>query len=129
MVGMNSPVMYVSPDVLERLADKQSLDAYLKEQGFPDLQTEFRFLVGPKVKCILATALKELPNDERSLILMRYWEDLSTEEISFSLGVEETSIKRRLARTLAKLRAHILAVIQLPEKPRGGGQQCAKLCC
>jgi DNA-directed RNA polymerase specialized sigma subunit len=129
MVGTNSPVIYVSQGLLDRLADKHSLDEYLKKEGSDDIHTDFRFLVGPKLKHILTAALKELPEEERHLILMRYWEDLSTEEIGFSLGVEEVSIRHRLTKVLAKLRAHILAKMQVPEKPGGRGQLCTKLCC
>ncbi len=52
----------------------------------------------------LAKALDALEPDERTIILMKYQDDLSIKEISQSLNLNESTVKMRLLRTKDKIR-------------------------
>jgi RNA polymerase sigma factor (sigma-70 family) len=56
-----------------------------------------------------ADALLTLTWDERNLILLYAWADLSYEQLSVTLGVPVGTIRSRLNRTRLKLRRHLAA--------------------
>jgi RNA polymerase sigma-70 factor, ECF subfamily len=55
----------------------------------------------------VAHLLARLPDDERSLLRMRFYEDLSQSEISAATGIAMGTIKARMVRGLARLREMI----------------------
>lgn len=55
----------------------------------------------------IRAALAELPFDQRSAIILREFDGLSYEEISYSLGVAIGTVKSRLARAREALRAQL----------------------
>jgi RNA polymerase sigma-70 factor (ECF subfamily) len=55
----------------------------------------------------LQTALETLPNDYRSIVILRYFEDLKLEEIAEILDENINTIKTRLYKSLKKLRITI----------------------
>ncbi len=57
--------------------------------------------------------LKALSKDQRELLLLRLWDDLSYAEISKMIGKSEDACKMAFSRTLAKLRKEVPASILL----------------
>ena len=55
----------------------------------------------------IRTALEQLPFDQRTAIVLREIDGLSYEEIGFSLGIAVGTVKSRLARARAALRAQL----------------------
>jgi RNA polymerase sigma-70 factor (sigma-E family) len=55
---------------------------------------------------VLVGALAELPERQRAVVVLRYWEDLSEAEIAHTLGCAPGTVKSQAAKALAKLRAH-----------------------
>jgi RNA polymerase sigma-70 factor (sigma-E family) len=53
----------------------------------------------------LLTAMRQLPPRDRSVLVLRYWEDLSVAETAEVLGIRETACRNRAARALGRLRA------------------------
>jgi RNA polymerase sigma-70 factor (ECF subfamily) len=53
----------------------------------------------------LATALAALPHDQREVVLMRFLDDMSLNEISEALSIPSGTVKSRLHRALETLRA------------------------
>lgn len=69
----------------------------------------------------LQDALKELSTNERELVLMRNWDNLSYNEISKRLGKSPTALKMSYSRLVKKLQTImnlVLAILQL-HKPAG----------
>ncbi len=56
---------------------------------------------------VVAHALAELPIDQRTVLVLRYFEDLSEEETAAVLGVKRGTVKSRAARGLARVRESI----------------------
>ena len=62
--------------------------------------------------CILRQALRELPNREREIVLMRYGlegrKELTQKEVAQKLGISQSYISRLEKRIMAKLRKEML---------------------
>jgi RNA polymerase sigma-70 factor (sigma-E family) len=54
----------------------------------------------------LFDALGALPPRQRAVVVLRYWEDLSEDEVARVLGCTVGTVKSTASRALAKLRAH-----------------------
>lgn len=55
---------------------------------------------------LLVSVLAELPERQRAVVVLRYWEDLSAEEVASMLGCSVGTVKSQASRALAKLREH-----------------------
>ncbi|MBC3841879.1 SigE family RNA polymerase sigma factor [Streptacidiphilus sp. 4-A2] len=53
----------------------------------------------------LVAALARLPARQRAVVVLRYWEDLSAEQVAQELGCSVGTVKSQASRALAKLRA------------------------
>ncbi|MCX4691838.1 SigE family RNA polymerase sigma factor [Streptomyces sp. NBC_01408] len=67
-----------------------------------------------ELRVTLLAALAALPPRARAMVVLRYWEDLSTETVAQLLRCSEGTVKSQCSRALAKLRtqlgeAHIYA--------------------
>ncbi|MEU6322685.1 SigE family RNA polymerase sigma factor [Streptomyces sp. NPDC047009] len=52
-------------------------------------------------------ALAELPPKSRSVVVLRYWEDMSVEETAKALGISTGTVKSQSSKGLAKLRQRL----------------------
>ena len=52
----------------------------------------------------LTELLKDLPEKQRAVIVLRFWEDLTVPQIAECTGVAEGTIKSQISRALAALR-------------------------
>jgi RNA polymerase sigma-70 factor (sigma-E family) len=53
---------------------------------------------------VLVAVLAQLPERQRAVVVLRYWEDLSAEEVADLLGCSVGTVKSQASRALAKLR-------------------------
>ncbi|MFD5449750.1 SigE family RNA polymerase sigma factor [Streptomyces sp. NPDC127100] len=66
----------------------------------------------------LARELADLPERQRAVVVLRYCEDLSAEEVADLLGCSVGTVKSQASRALAKLRSRsTLACHYLPSRP------------
>jgi RNA polymerase sigma-70 factor (sigma-E family) len=59
-------------------------------------------LVGERAA--LLAALRQLPARQRSVVVLRYWQDLTDAQIAATLGCSPGTVRSQLSRALAKLR-------------------------
>jgi RNA polymerase sigma factor (sigma-70 family) len=59
-------------------------------------------LVGERAA--LLAALRQLPPRQRTVVVLRYWEDLTDTQIGAALGCSPGTVRSQLSRALAKLR-------------------------
>lgn len=60
--------------------------------------------VQPELRLVVLDALATLPPRSRAVVVLRYWEDQSVEQVAALLGCSEGNVKSQSARALAKLR-------------------------
>nr|WP_042406087.1 SigE family RNA polymerase sigma factor [Streptacidiphilus carbonis] len=53
---------------------------------------------------VLVAALAALPERQRAVVVLRYWEDLSVEQVAHELGCSTGTVKSQASRALARLR-------------------------
>ncbi len=59
----------------------------------------------PELRLVVLDALAVLPPRARAVVVLRYWEDLSVEQVANLLGCSAGNVKSQSARALDKLRA------------------------
>jgi RNA polymerase sigma-70 factor (sigma-E family) len=65
-------------------------------------------------------ALRALPTRQRATVVLRYWEDRSTEETAQALGVSPGTVKSQCAKALASLRTSLAGVAPEASFSTGG---------
>ena len=106
-----SQLSYTSMLALEELwnvgekDDKVSLIDSIEDTSSPDPADSFEF---EEMKTILADAIKKLPDRERTVIALYYYDNLTLREIGDILGVTESRVSQ----------LHTKAVIRLKSKMR-----------
>jgi len=76
-------------------------------------------LFAGQIAARLAAALRTLSERQRSVFVLKHYEDLSLEEIARSLGLDVGTVKAHMARAVAKLRRE-LRDLYLRSGPAGG---------
>ncbi len=56
------------------------------------------------LRLTLVDALAALPARDRAIVVLRYWEDLTIEQVARMVGVSESVVKSQSARSLERLR-------------------------
>lgn len=57
-------------------------------------------------RAVLLAVLAELPPRQRAVVVLRYWEDLSEQQVAEILGCSAGNVKSQASRGLRKLREH-----------------------
>jgi RNA polymerase sigma-B factor len=84
-----------SMDAASREGDKPSLgDQLSADEGDADLVTE---------RITVRTLMAQLPDRERTVVYLRYFEDLTQAEIAERVGVSQVHVSRLLRRALDRL--------------------------
>lgn len=82
-------------------------DRRLKRNGelltaqLPEFSSEQQ---APEVRIMVLDALASLPPKARAIVVLRYWADMSVEQVAELLGCSEGNVKSQSARGLDKLR-------------------------
>ncbi|WP_330343075.1 SigE family RNA polymerase sigma factor [Streptomyces sp. NBC_00557] len=110
----------------DRMADKQRADAYLRRvmintrtewwraQKLQELPIE-QFPDAPVEDCaeqhahraLLMDIMRVLTLQQRSVVVLRHWEQMTTEETAAALGMAPGTVKSTLHRALARLRQEL----------------------
>lgn len=59
---------------------------------------------GPELRIVVLSALATLPPGARAVVVMRYWADMSVDQVADALGCSPGNVKSQSARALARLR-------------------------
>lgn len=104
-------LLYYPPQALEHLSDTSDFPLAWEEMiQDADLgHNELTTLLGLSEKCDLSIA-------ELLLLYLRYWENMSGQEIANKYNVDKATISRWLKKAKKKLRPKLLATISLSRK-------------
>lgn len=58
----------------------------------------------PELRMVVLQALAALPAGGRAVVVLRYWEDMSVEQVAAVLGCSPGNVKSQAARALSRLR-------------------------
>jgi RNA polymerase sigma-70 factor (sigma-E family) len=75
----------------------------------------------PEVRLALMAALATLPPKARAVVVLRYWEDLSIEQVASLLACTPGNVKSQSSRALDKLRALLGDAVLSDYEDRGRG--------
>ena len=75
-----------------------------------------------ETRLVVLAALATLPPRARAVVVLRYWEDLSVDQVADVLGCSPSNVKSLTARALGKLRA-VLGEAMTGYGPAGGGPE------
>ena len=99
-------------DAVYAYASRTLVNAYLSDRRrrgremltgwLPETAVEPR---GCEVRMVVLEALATLPPKMRVVVVMRYWADMSVEQVADLLGCSTGTVKSQSARALGKLRA------------------------
>ena len=84
-----------------------------------------------EVRMVVLDALAALPPRGRAVVVLRFWEDLSVEQVADMLGCSTGNVKSLSARALDKLRAALGEALTEPGSPGhlpGENCQARKIC-
>jgi RNA polymerase sigma-70 factor (sigma-E family) len=121
-------------DAVDAYATRTLVNAYLahkrlKRTGelltgwFPEQPVQ---APAPETRMMLLDALATLPPKGRAVVVLRYWADLSVEQVADMLGCSTGNVKSLSARALGKLRAVLgeeMAESGSPGRPPGERRQ------
>jgi RNA polymerase sigma-70 factor, ECF subfamily len=79
-------------------------------------------LLAAEISARLAAAIRTLSLRQRSVFVLRHYEDLSLEEIGATLGLEVGTVKAHMARAVAKLRNQLRDLYIRPARTAGRGE-------
>jgi RNA polymerase sigma factor (sigma-70 family) len=83
----------------------------------------------PELRIMVLDALAALPPRTRAVVVLRYWSDMSVEQVATLLGCSEGNVKSQSARGLDKLRPLLgdaAADLGLPHDPVAGQRETRK---
>lgn len=91
-------------NVVKRSQRRSSVEqrAFARHGATPESE---RIETGVEDRTDIARALMTLPVDQRAVVVLRYFENLSEEEIAAALRIRPGTVKSRAARALGALRA------------------------
>ena len=101
------------PIVPAVLADHSSME--LAAQLLDQEQTPASAAIQRELQRRLDSAIAELDDDDREIVLMRHREQLSNQQVAEALGLSEAAASMRYLRAIRRLRANLL--------PAGGAQE------
>jgi RNA polymerase sigma-B factor len=71
----------------------------------PDEGADVRDLAAAEARTALAPVIKDLPERDKQILYLRFFEDRTQEEIGARLGVTQMQVSRLLSRILRDLRS------------------------
>jgi RNA polymerase sigma-70 factor (sigma-E family) len=103
LTWLENPTAYARKTLLRTFLDHQRRHGSheLVVESVPDTAREDD---RPELRVTLLDALGHLPPRDRAIVVLRYWEDLSIEDVAELVGTSVSVVKTQSMRSLTKLR-------------------------
>jgi RNA polymerase sigma-70 factor (sigma-E family) len=83
---------------------------------FPEVPTAG---LAPETRLVVLAALAELPPRARAVVVLRYWTDLSVDEVAAMLNCSPGNVTSQSSRALSKLRVTLAGALSEAGSPQG----------
>ena len=108
MFKVNPTIIYVDQEVLENLADKYALDEYMRRENGTNVESMFQ----KWMQKIANIEVLRLPDRSQEMLYLKFWKDMTDEEIAWKLGMSICDVNMTLASTLTDLKKNIMQVLK-----------------
>lgn len=102
----DDPVAYTRTVLLRTFLSHRRLRSS-SERPVEELPESPRDSIDSDLRLDLLAGLARLKPDDRAVLVLRYWEDLSVAESAHLLDISEVACRTRSSRALARLRTHL----------------------
>jgi RNA polymerase sigma factor for flagellar operon FliA len=92
------------------LSDNENPNQTARSEDSSNPSDPFANLLQSEIRCLLAAAIDDLPDRERTIISLYYYEDFTMAEIAKSLNLNGSRISQIHSRAMIKLRARLTVV-------------------
>jgi RNA polymerase sigma factor for flagellar operon FliA len=92
--------------------DEASDDATMEQIPDADAQSPLAFSIASQERDLLACAIDELPTNERTVLALYYFEELTMKEVGAVLGVGESRVSQIHSMALVRLRGRLKQMAQ-----------------
>ena len=117
VAAAEQPAAYVRRILVNSLKDRRRLRRRIVEVSFDDARPSAPSGPSPyrqvELRRSLIAELRRLPVGMRSVLVLRYFEDLSEAEIALALNCSTGTVKSQAARGLARLRSALGVTLEL----------------
>ena len=115
METQNVDIIYVDDRHLGKIADKRAAKNNLKNHieydengtGFKDVYDELKNC--DTAKSVLKSLIHELPAVNKKVLLLKFWENLSNDEIAYKLRITRSRVKKSLDESYRLLRKKLIS--------------------
>ena len=104
-------VIYVSPRKLQELSDKNSFEEYQRKEARERGSAPIKHLGLYRIQKITNLEVEKLPEEEREVLKLHFWESLSLEEIASKLKKNSKKVERIYNRAIDLLKLRIIQAL------------------
>nr|WP_272917590.1 sigma-70 family RNA polymerase sigma factor [Nocardioides flavescens] len=108
----DDPAAYVRTIMMRLYLREQRRHRVREVPLVDDMHSE---VIDPSLRLSLLSALTTLPDLDRAVVVLRFWEDLSIAQTSAQLDITESACRTRSSRALARLRSRFPELAQTAE--------------
>lgn len=112
MYKVNPDIVYVEQKVLQKIADKCALDEYMQREANEKSSKNVECLFQQRLQNIAKSEMHKLPQESQVLLHLRFWKDLTDEQISAQLKIRGSDVNTLLSLVLADLKRSIVEVLK-----------------
>ncbi len=110
-------LVYLDHAEIIKVTDQQAVDAYLRDLGGDEVVPVKTGLFASRLSKHLHVLISTLPAMERRLLHFKFWDDLTTKEISEEVGLAEAKVEMIISDLLNELQRNLSKVLRT--KPKG----------
>jgi len=108
-------IIYVENKHLEEISDSLEATKYMDNKitydesgtGFDDIYNDLKD--SEDVKILLKSIVQELPEDQKNVIILKFWKNFNDDEIGYELNFSRKKVRSLLEKSFSYIRDRILS--------------------
>ena len=127
MSQYEAEIVYMSPEKLQELSDKQTFEEYQRKEARERGSAPIKHIGLYRIQKLTNLELDKLPEKEKEVIKLHFWENLSFKEIASKLDSSSKKIERIYKRAITLLKNRIIQTLNQNYRFPLEGSLCGKL--